>query len=217
MEPIPLTSPDGTIYTYACGICHNVQGATVCFTPQVKELAESYREQAEQCCRCTRCRDRKAEESEYLFKPRLCAECIPFAAKEDAERRRINDLRDEQYQNTYNGSLKLAKDEAAAKQLAALMSDLSEERDAQWLTGLEHTLWQFVEDWRTGDVAKRSAKWGMFERGSNKLVQLSELSERAGGWWVWKDETDDFAGCGEVFVPMTAWLQKHKEHGLDTD
>ena len=58
-EPIPLTSPNGTVYAYACGQCRHVggTGTMICaYTDEeVHTMAESSREEAERCCVCRGC------------------------------------------------------------------------------------------------------------------------------------------------------------------
>ncbi len=56
MTPIPLASPDGTVYAYACGACNHVGGtgeALVRVEPG--HFAENSRVDAESCCTCFDC------------------------------------------------------------------------------------------------------------------------------------------------------------------
>lgn len=60
MNPIPLTSPDGRIYAYACGVCHNVPASSYALGPWPangprERLAESSMVKAERCCTCSTC------------------------------------------------------------------------------------------------------------------------------------------------------------------
>lgn len=56
MIPIPLTSPDGTVYAYACGVCHHVRSPNEMLVPiEPGYFAESSRQDAERCCICMDC------------------------------------------------------------------------------------------------------------------------------------------------------------------
>jgi hypothetical protein len=56
MNPLPLSAPDGRIYAYACGVCHQVQASScrLCRLegPDAILVATSL-EHAEGCCRCS--------------------------------------------------------------------------------------------------------------------------------------------------------------------
>jgi hypothetical protein len=77
--PIPLAAPDGTVYAYACGTCHNTF-ATSYQRPRadVARLAAGYLRAAERCCMCD-C-GAPADPTQWA---RTCAAC---AAREAAER-----------------------------------------------------------------------------------------------------------------------------------
>jgi len=60
MNPIPLTSPSGLVYAYACGLCHHVGGGSeLLFTPDepgpIATLVESSLWRATGCCSCRTC------------------------------------------------------------------------------------------------------------------------------------------------------------------
>ncbi len=210
MKAIPLRSPDGIIYSYACGICHNVQGGTA-FGLEVKDLAEEYRRQAEECCRCTRCRDRPIEGAPMVLFGGFCAECAPLAEEENARREaHLKEMR-QILGERREKALRDAKDRDSAESLLRVMEEISQEHwSAGWLLGLEYDLWSFVGLWRTGLLAKRGSKFGMFELENKTLTDLSELSERAGGWWKWFDDEQP----GAYFVPMQEWLAIFSEREL---
>lgn len=58
--PIPLTSPSGDVYAYACSSCHHVAGgASMMFMPEAPgpwpNLVEMSLERATECCTCRGC------------------------------------------------------------------------------------------------------------------------------------------------------------------
>lgn len=60
MNPIPLASPDGKTYAYACGVCHNVKAGAFALGPWPADephenLTERSRVDAERCCVCSTC------------------------------------------------------------------------------------------------------------------------------------------------------------------
>lgn len=57
---IPLSSPDGAVYAYACSTCHHVGGGSeLLYTPDepgpIQVLVESSLRDAESCCVCRAC------------------------------------------------------------------------------------------------------------------------------------------------------------------
>lgn len=60
MTPIPLSSPDGPVYAYACSVCHHVSAGASTYEPDatgpIAELVESSLEGATRCCTCVGCR-----------------------------------------------------------------------------------------------------------------------------------------------------------------
>lgn len=124
-DPIPLSSPSGVLYGYACGNCHQI---TVGLTSVVEDgkpdpaIVESNRQYADACCRCDRCK---------IVKKRnwagVCADCAPTReaeidalhaeyAREDAPKQVLRDA-----------ALAKAKDRDAARMLCDLMSNISED------------------------------------------------------------------------------------------
>lgn len=60
MNPIQLSSPDGHVYAYACGVCHNVCAGSYAMGPWPasgphENLATYSLRDAERCCKCTGC------------------------------------------------------------------------------------------------------------------------------------------------------------------
>ncbi len=87
-------------------------------------------------------------------------------------------------------------DVAAAKELAALMSEISEEHYcAGWLSGLEYALFSTAfEGCCFGEGISQHERQG-----------LLELSRRCDGWCVYVD------GVGPKYVPMLVWTKIYKE------
>jgi hypothetical protein len=80
-EPIPLTSPDGRVFTYACCRCLQIPGGGhhLCKTQPTPEILKHRREEADQCCRCATCKRPK--------RPGLFGECKRCSDKRhEAER-----------------------------------------------------------------------------------------------------------------------------------
>lgn len=226
MKPIPLAAPDGTIYTYACGECHNVQGGNFAL-PSARysvavtaEMAESYRSYAELCCLCLRCRKEprpKRNPDYHLFIPEYCEACAPIAAREFDEAMKKAEAQATEYLQERGESLLGAKDAVIATKLFEVMTDLSEENwCAAWLSDLEYTLWSFVCELRTsGEFPTR--RWGadIIERA--QVLELSDLSLAAGGWWMWNlpRGTTSERGQGAIFVTAAVWATR-ADPGLDT-
>ena len=63
MNPIPLTAPDGRVYAYACGVCHQVPLGSELFIPDRPsrgpnaDCVLSSENSAEYCCTCDACLD----------------------------------------------------------------------------------------------------------------------------------------------------------------
>ena len=79
------------------------------------------------------------------------------------------------------------------------MSALSEEAySAEWMDGLEYTLWNAVLD--------GPFKYGRLQITDEQITRLNELAGACGGWIVY----DDVAG--EVFVPQEQWQRMYESH-----
>jgi hypothetical protein len=87
-------------------------------------------------------------------------------------------------------------EEGAQAGLLALMTGLSEELwCAGWMTGLEYSLWERVQD--------GPSRYGMGEVTQRQCELLRLLAEEAGGWWAYDD--------GPRFIRMKDWLPAFAE------
>jgi hypothetical protein len=198
VNPIPLTSPDGTAYAYACGVCHHV-AQPVARTHQetgeqrpwlelVSDGAEWSLERATACCICRDCGARVGHADLYCT---ICEaariERVKVVQAAHAER--------DQVRETQNAA-KLARspNKDAAWMLVVLMSDISEDCwCAGWLMGCEYSLWSIKEN-------AEDRTWGMAWVSDDDCAKLRELSAQCGGWWIWDRE----AG-GNVFLTLEEW------------
>jgi hypothetical protein len=59
VKPIPLSSPDGLVYAYACSVCHHVRAGAATYEPDatgpILVLVEASLERSTRCCTCIRC------------------------------------------------------------------------------------------------------------------------------------------------------------------
>ncbi len=203
VRPVPLTSPDGTVFAWACGHCRRVgAGHSYLTTPytdeQVASLAENSRSTAIRCCACRDCgglypwtwksgldSDRPLGTCKACWTPERAAAA---KARRDAQTARI-----EAEHEALARSLDKALQRDAAEALREAMSDLSEEYYcAGWLIGLEHTLWQCWE--------RAPFKWGFGVVGTEDADRLRRLHEKAGGWWTTVDHW-------QRFVTTEEWLR----------
>lgn len=125
--------------------------------------------------------------------PRECPACREKreaeweASRPAAEAKAANEER--MREETYAAAL----DKVAAKALGEAMSNISEEcYCAGWMSGLEFSLWEFL--------TSGPGKWGMGKVDAGDLATLRALSEKCGGWIVWREDV------GQVFVPLANWL-----------
>lgn len=191
MNPVPLTSPNGVLYGYACGTCHELAkpGESMDAPPPGPRprTVEWSREEAERCCRCLTCDDPRPRGSD-------CAKCSPGEATRAEEGRRAWI---ESRKTAANA--RRAEDKAgAAQQLLDVMRDMSEDFwCSAWTISTEHDLWAML------DGADRH--WGMGEVLDEEVEALRRLSTTAGGWWIWND--------GEQFVTLDEWalIRKGRE------
>jgi len=196
MKAIPLAAPDGTVFAYACGVCNRVRAGShkmVRHTrADVRSFADSYREEADDCCKCRRC-GKQINTRGISF---VCKKCEPA---EEAERA-ANQAEFAEKQQVTNAVLDkaLAKslDRACALALRDLMSGISEDYYcAGWLTGLERTLWGMLQ----GD----SRHFGMGEVTHEEIGRLRDLHEKCGGWWYFDDERGE-----EMFLATAEWIAR---------
>ncbi len=193
MEPIPLTSPDGITYAYACSHCHHVAAAGTIgrdYTAvEIAECARFSRDQAEWCCKCYRCGGSTVTPDFNDDRPySMCASCWESGGRE-AEIERVAAWQAKEAVDfaAREASLDKALDRDAAIALEEAMSWISE-RDycAGWLTGLGATLWNALQNGPT--------RFGMGDITAEDIARLRALSEKAGGWWRYDE-----------FVPIAEW------------
>ena len=79
MNPIPLTSPDGLLRAWMCGVCESVHcGVELPWDPSERkrtEQADEYLSSAERCCICRACH--RAQSAD-----RFLGFCVQCAARE---------------------------------------------------------------------------------------------------------------------------------------
>jgi hypothetical protein len=209
VTPIPLTAPDGTVYAYACGECRSVSAGSSYMSDrytdeQVRELAKSSLYMAARCCACRKCGAYKgtrydADRNDH------CAGCWENGerARWEAHREKWQRL-DAAQERAREGSLSRAKDLGAALALEQHMSDTSETcYCAGWLIDCEFALWQFCED--------GPGQWGMDFVTTEDVQTMLGLSERCGGWWVWRDGDDETIAAGRYFVTLDEWAGIYAE------
>lgn len=81
------------------------------------------------------------------------------------------------------------------------MSDISEDCwYAGWLHGNEFHIWNALQSGELG--------YGLTEINRNDLDTVKALSEKVGGWIVWRDDEHGLPleEWGPYFVPMDEWL-----------
>jgi len=84
---------------------------------------------------------------------------------------------------------------AKARLLARLMSDLSEEHwCAGWMSNCEYALWSDM----TGREVRGRMGWGLSKEEVEELRVAHELAE---GWIMWSDELGE-----TVYLPTEEWL-----------
>lgn len=199
MNPIPLSSPDGTVYTYACGVCHQlatVQELSDC--PPDDELANDRREQAERCCRCVNCGNVCERDVSALKRCRACVPAVEAAAA--AASKAFADAY-EQRERRNDEAMAACPNPEAAKLLLDQMRDFSAWCwCAAWHVGLGDSLW----DLATNPGHHEYGRGVVTKHGCVELMRLATLCD---GWWTWSEHH-----CGEVFVRLGEW-QKRREAG----
>jgi len=189
---VPLATPGGEVRGWVCGVCARVGAIHGTMGPpdakQRAGIAESSREDADACCVCTGCGVVGTD-----VWPRECSACREKRETKWAAEQPVRDAKAAESERIREEALAVSLDRDAAGALAAKMSDISEDcYCAGWLSGLEHSLWWFVVD--------GPGEWGMGKVDEDDVRALRALSEKCGGWIVWRE------GVGEVFVPLAEWL-----------
>jgi hypothetical protein len=203
-KAVPLTSPEGVVFAYACGTCRHVQGGVsklvVLTDEDVACFAESSRKQAERCCTCEECHCLLARGSRGVgLHSRVCAACLPKVEAEWAAHRDKVQQDRRRYQEKLEASLGRAKNRAEAVQLVQTMRMLSEEHFmAGWLDGLEFDLWAMVQGGSRSTVLE--------DVSVQDVNRLRVLAAEAGGWWRYEHLE------GELFVTTEEWLPMVERH-----
>lgn len=202
MNPIPLSSPSGVLYGYACGLCHNVRASASSGGQEDgprASLVEGSRLDAERCCQCSRC---KKPSQHWLT--RVCSECQPAEEAEQAVNLTRYQRHESKIQELRKLSLEVCLDVEAAEQLRHYMSDLSEAHWCTgWLSGLEYALWIRMK----GD--ERDFGQGQLDEGD--IYELNRLHTKCGGWWEMTQVEGECYFGGEMFVSTEAWLKQLEE------
>lgn len=87
-------------------------------------------------------------------------------------------------------------DPIAALLLNKIMSDISREHfSAGWLTNLEYSLWNFVENWNPNEPPF----YGQCKIHQRDIDYLRYLSEKCQGWWYINQDGD------ETFISLDNW------------
>jgi len=198
-DPIALASPAGVVYAYACGTCHHIASGgeyIVVHSPEeVAQVAESSRALADACCKCDRCGGVCGYAESH------CASCAPVVEAEQQARMAAIEAHDARREALQAEALKASKSPEAARQLFALMSDISENCwCASWLSGCEYSLWRFVR-------AGVATSWGQADVSVEELRSLMDLSLACNGWWTWNAELG-----GEVFVQFDEWVKRYEAY-----
>lgn len=198
MNPLPLRSEAGVVFAFACGHCFNVQGGGHRYSlmPPDAEQLEHMRLDAEQCCRCAFCQKQLSDDRGLLSS--ACDPCqAAHDAAEEARSEAGREAREAEYKRRREAvlaSVALAKNEDAAWRIQSLIRQISEDYYAAgWCVGIEYQIWEILEG--------ASRLLGLGELTDDDVEQLRVLSERAGGWWTWKD------GDGEIFVTRKNWTE----------
>lgn len=186
MNPIPLTSPAGDVFAYACGNCLNVRllGESMGEADVAEQAARSLA-RATRCCTCHGCAAPLPAEN--------FGECDACAAASQAR----NEARWAQYRAEDKACeaahLAATKDAHASALLLSGMQRISEnEWSAGWMSGLEYVLWEAL-----------SGKPRTHTFTAEDLTELRELSNMCDGWWVWNG--------GACFMRLEEWRKTYEK------
>lgn len=215
MAALPVRSPNGGkfILGYQCPQCWRVYMAKSAWElsrwrniPRVDELDRA-QQTALTCCRCKRCNAWLQTREERYREPvgaisyhddPCCNACLPAVLAAEQERETERERVRARYQARLDASLIDSYDPDAARDLCAFMSVLSEKYYcAGWLIGLEYQLWSMVHG--------GSRECGPYTVTPEEVTKLRRLHERAGGWWMWAEDSQEPGASGQVFVPTAEW------------
>jgi len=196
---IPLRSPDGIVYAWACGACHHVQHPGDMLGPlgpeDVAWTAKNALSYADRCCTCPTCHARLLDSSGVTE----CATCEE--ASRPAREAHLERIAKEAKAFAARAEAALARspNPDAAERLVVHMRELSDEvYAAGWLHGLEFTMWEMLQ--------ANDTDFGITEITVGDMALLRDLHERAGGWWRWQHEEGTVCAGGPVFVTTEEWL-----------
>lgn len=205
-DPIPLAAPDGTVYAWACAVCHHVSAGSAMLAPHgpedIARLAESFRGNAAACCRCRKCGGVAPRWSDALravtVHDHCCEACWEGGERQASEERDAQwKVEREEADERYRASVARALDVGAALALEAEMRDISAEYFcAGWDCNLHWALWDAI-------TAEPLVPYGVGfgEIDVATLQGLKDCAGRAGGWWDYRR-----------FVPMDEWVAEFKAH-----
>lgn len=203
MNPIPLRHKRRT-YAWACGRCGKVGSGSSCglghdpamVAEMVKANADNSKRYASWCCLCHDC-----EAVELVGKTYgLCPAC---QVKEDARMAKISAewAASASARGKHNAAAIAAAGgdpDAAARLLDAMGEANAYHWGSGWPVGCERDLWRIVTE--------GPERWGLRDSEPCVVDELRDLSDKAGGWWVWNDALD-----GSVFVPRAEWLARYAD------
>ena len=213
MNAIPLSAPNGYVYAYACGRCHNVKASAEILglrdAPE-PDMAERSQHDADACCACTRCgRPWPPDGDDRVDFRSVCDACRPIDDAETAAAQERAKAKHDERLAAVQASLEHALDRDAAVLLLCLMEEISEEHwCASWMSGLEHMLWRVLKgEARLEDVGIMLRAEAVAPSDKD-VIKLGRLHEKSGGWWYWSDTMM----CA-LFVPTPEWLGMAGELG----
>ena len=196
MDAIPLSAPDGTIYSYACGKCHRVRARSDMSTrsfSQVDLSASASKTMAEECCACRKCGKFTGREL------RVCAKCQKILSIESAAHEEAL-AKDDALRLA---SLDKALDLTAALALESYMRQLSEGCfSAGWMSSLEFALWKMLVASSEDSDSDSDSDFGFRGIYAEEKQRLRKLSEKAGGWWTFRR-----------FMPFEEWVPYYEKRG----
>lgn len=203
MNPIPLRHKR-RVYAWACGRCGKVggNGSFSGYAPdqvaiRIKRFADNSKSDAARCCLCSDCRAVELPARTYGLCPACDAKDTARIAEITAKGHAQTAIRD-----AHNAAAIAAAggDPDAAARLLEAMGEANEYHwGSGWPTGCERDLWRIVTE--------GPERWGLRESEPSIVDELRDLSDKAGGWWVWSNEMD-----GNVFVPRADWLARYADH-----
>jgi hypothetical protein len=198
-SPIPLSSPTGAVYAYACGRCHEIPSTGQMLDrsgrkgPRADDVKHS-KTLAEACCRCRRCLRTLTKGSSALY----CAKCTGIVSKLQEALSVEVEAETAAHETAMRALVESGGgDWADAVALRELMSEISEDKWCSgWESGLEVTLWrQLVES--TDQITDETIT-------CDEYARLRSLSAGAGGWWIHDHKN-------RVFVPLARWEAMYAE------